>query len=119
MKCRTLKTLKADGNKVLKPGDIVDVPQELAIRYIERGKLQPIENSLFEQRFNQLADQLQSYTLTDDEIKLHMPGLHKDIQAAIERMDTAWLRFDYEGFLVACKQIEHFYFNALRGISEW
>ena len=101
-------SLKALARKVLqrnKQGNSMETAQQ------EDGNL---TETKFEQRFNQLADKLQSYTLTDDEIRLHMPGLHKDIQAAIERMDTAWLRFDYEGFLLACKQIEQFYFNALR-----
>ena len=73
---------------------------------------------VFEKKFIELADKLSRYALTADEIKIQRPQHHKEIQDAISEMDSAWSRFDYEGFLVACKQIEQFYFNALRGISE-
>lgn len=43
MKCRILKPLKANGEKELNPGDIVDVPKNLAIKYIEKGKIIPTE----------------------------------------------------------------------------
>ena len=89
------------------------------------GKEYPMESfsktskSLFEERFNTLADFLKSYSLTDNEIKAQRPELHKKLQEAITSMDAAWLTEDLSSFLEAVETIEQLYFRAMREIPEW
>ena len=47
MKCRILKPLKANDGRELNPGDVVDVPKDVAIKYIEKGKIKPIEKAAY------------------------------------------------------------------------
>jgi hypothetical protein len=77
-----------------------------------------ISKQVFEKKFNELADTLSLNTLTADDIKTQRPGLYKKIQAAIDEMDSAWLKEDLEVFSKAIKTIEELYFQALREIPE-
>lgn len=73
----------------------------------------------FEENFNRLAENLNSYALTADDIKAQSPILYQKIQDAINAMDEAWLKKDLTAFLEAIKTIEHLYFKAMREIPEW
>ena len=75
--------------------------------------------SLFEEKFNTLADLLKSYSLTDSEIKAQRPELHEQLQEAISAMDSAWLKEDLPEFSNAVRTIEDAYFKAMREIPEW
>jgi hypothetical protein len=72
----------------------------------------------FEENFNRLAEKLESYLLTADEIKTQSPILYQRIQDAIDEMDAAWLIKDLTAFSEAIKIIEQLYLKAMREILE-
>lgn len=113
-----LKLRTSNGELNLRPGDTFRPKNEDAIRpLLKEGKIRPL-STVFEERFDELADKLSQYALTADEIKTQKPELYKQIQEAIVRMDSAWLREDLESFSEAIKTIEEIYFRALREIPE-
>jgi hypothetical protein len=79
MKCRILKPLKADCNRELKPGDLVDVPQELAIKYIEKGKLSPIERLAYKIFSEILQEELWVIDTDEDMHSLRGQGVSEAI----------------------------------------
>ena len=95
------------------------------IKFKQNEKKYPMESfsknskSLFEEKFNTLADLLKSYSLTDSEIKAQRPELHEQLQEAISAMDSAWLKEDLPEFSNAVRTIEDAYFKAMREIPEW
>jgi hypothetical protein len=84
MKCRILKPLKADCNRELNPGDLVDVPQELAIQYIEKGKLSPIERLAYKIFSEILQEELWVIDTDEDMHSLRQKGIAEAIYTADE-----------------------------------
>jgi hypothetical protein len=106
-------------NKEIKPGDTFKPKSEDAIKpLLAEGQVRPL-SKIFQEKFNELSDKLSQYALTADEIKAQKPELYKQIQDAITRMDSAWLKEDLETFLMAVKAIDALYFKALQEIPEW
>ncbi len=114
-----LKLKTPNGELTLNPGDTFKPKCEDAIKpLLEEGKIRPL-SKVFEERFNELANNLSHYALTADEIKTQKPELYKQIQEAITEMDIAWLKEDLNVFLRATSTVEELYFKALQEIPEW
>lgn len=79
MKCRILKPLKANGEKELFPGDIVDVPKDLAIKYIQKGKIKPVEKKSYRIYSNILEDYLWIAETDNDLHYLRERGIQEPI----------------------------------------
>ena len=84
---------------------------------LHKDKARPLRE-IFEENFNRLAEKLESYSLTADDIKEQSPILYQKIQDAIDEMDAAWLREDFKTFSGAIKTIKQLYYKAMREIPE-
>jgi len=114
-----LKLRTPEGILELKPGEIFKPKCEDAVRpLLESRKVRSLKE-VFERKFNELADKLLQQTLTAEDIKAQRPEMYKDIQKAIERMDSSWLKEDLPEFSMAIKDINRLYYKALQEIPEW
>jgi hypothetical protein len=104
---------KLEGNRyTLTPGE-----ENALVSKLHKDKARPLRE-IFEENFNRLAEKLESYSLTADDIKTQSPILYQRIQDAIDEMDAAWLKKDLTAFSEAIRIIEQLYLKAMREIPE-
>lgn len=100
-----------------KKGEIIDIPVSVFHKLSLRGLIKPYlpnvsEEELpflkaeFEKAFSEHLNRLKQIPITISRIKELYPERYKKLRAFKERMDEAWLTFDYEAFLEALREIE-------------
>jgi hypothetical protein len=100
-------------NKEFEPGDTFKPKNEEAIReLLAEVKVRPVAEVMCE-KYKKLTEWLHEHTLSADEIKETLPSLYRDIQDAIERLDTAFVNEDLQAFQCALDQIRLLYAEAL------
>lgn len=116
MKVKVRRKFKIYGRE-FKEGEIIDVPastfHKLSLRGLVKSYLPnvseeelPFLKAQFEKVFSKHLNRLKQIPITISRIKERYSERYKKLRALEERVDEAWLTFDYEAFTNALKEIE-------------
>ncbi|MEO0247873.1 MAG: hypothetical protein ABIM20_07850 [candidate division WOR-3 bacterium] len=116
MKAEVMRTFTLSG-KEFRKGDVIDIPVSVFHKLSLKGLVRPYNPDVseeelpylrakFDEAFSEHLNRLKHIKIPVSKIKEMYPELYKKFRALEEKMDEAWLTFDYEAFLDALKEIE-------------